>query len=151
MPKTSKATNKTTSKSESKSARKLKWTDTEDIAFKLIDAYPNKDPLKLRFTDLHKYVMEIDDFGDDPKKSNEKILEAIQMRWYEERQDMEDELGPLVASTDEDTLDEDDYRDDELAVPASAVGAELFDDEEDEDDEFGDGFQKDGEDEDDER
>lgn len=145
MPKTSKST-KSAPKAESKSTKKWKWTDTEDIAFRLIDLYPNQDPLRLRFTDLHKKVTDLKEFGDDPKKSNEKILEAIQMRWYEERQDMEDELGPLGANDDEDTLDEDDYRDDELADDAAAeikLDAEADDDEDE--DEFGDGFQEEGE------
>jgi len=95
--------------------QKLKWTDTEEIAFRLIDQYPSKDPLKVRFTDLHRYVTELDEFGDNPKKSTESLLEGIQMRWLEERRDMEDELGPVEDEGEEDdTLDEDDYRDDEM-------------------------------------
>lgn len=65
----------------------LKWNDAEDIALELVDAHPGTDPLKVRFTDLHKWVTELPDFEDDPKKSNEGILEAIQMAWYEEFQD----------------------------------------------------------------
>jgi FeS assembly protein IscX len=41
----------------------------------------------VRFTDLHKWITELDDFGDDPKGSNEGKLEAIQMAWYEEWQE----------------------------------------------------------------
>lgn len=67
--------------------RELKWTDTEEIALKLIEAHPDIDPLTVRFTDLHKWVMELDGFADDPKASNEKKLEAIQMAWYEEYQE----------------------------------------------------------------
>jgi FeS assembly protein IscX len=62
----------------------LKWTDTRDIAIALVDAHPDVDPLKIRFTDLHKWVMELDEFDDDPNRSGEKILEAIQMAWIEE-------------------------------------------------------------------
>ena len=62
----------------------IKWTDSLDIAIALDDKYPNIDPLTIRFTDLHAWVCELDDFNDDPDKSNEKILEAIQMLWMEE-------------------------------------------------------------------
>ncbi|MBT3548474.1 MAG: Fe-S cluster assembly protein IscX [Gammaproteobacteria bacterium] len=63
----------------------MKWTDSLDIAIALDDKYPNIDPLTIRFTDLHAWVCELDDFNDDPDKSNEKILEAIQMAWIEEK------------------------------------------------------------------
>ena len=63
---------------------KLKWTDAEEIAFALIDKFPDQDPLKLSFPKLHKLVIELEDFGDDPNASNEAKLEAIQMAWYEE-------------------------------------------------------------------
>jgi FeS assembly protein IscX len=67
--------------------RPLTWTSTEDIAIALADAHPEIDPLTVRFTDLHKWVMALDGFSDDPKNSNEKKLEAIQMAWNEEFQD----------------------------------------------------------------
>lgn len=63
----------------------LKWTDSRAIAEKLFDLYPNVDPLTLRFTDLHAKVCALDGFADDPKRSNEKVLEAIQMIWLDER------------------------------------------------------------------
>jgi FeS assembly protein IscX len=63
----------------------MKWTDTREIAFALFEKYPNQDPLKVRFTDLHKWVTELPGFDDDPKRSNEKILESIQMIWLDER------------------------------------------------------------------
>lgn len=121
--------------------QKLKWADTEDIVFRLIDEYPKMDPLKVRFTDLHKFVTGLPEFGDNPKKSSESILENIQMRWHEERQDLEDDLGPVEGGTidDDDDLDEDDYRDDEM-VEDKDVDANLDDD--DDEDEFGDGFQE---------
>jgi FeS assembly protein IscX len=62
----------------------MKWTDTLDIALALVDAYPDVDPQKVRFTDLARWVMEIDGFDDDPSRCGEKILEAIQMAWIEE-------------------------------------------------------------------
>ena len=61
------------------------WTDIHDIAIELEDKYPDVDVVNLRFTDLHKWVRELDGFDDDPNRSNEKILEAIQMAWLEER------------------------------------------------------------------
>ncbi|MCE2746826.1 MAG: Fe-S cluster assembly protein IscX [Pseudomonadota bacterium] len=63
----------------------MKWTDTLDIALELIDAHPDVDPQYIRFTDLHKWVCALPGFEDDPEKSNEKILEAIQMTWIEEQ------------------------------------------------------------------
>jgi len=66
---------------------KLNWTDIEDIALALCDKYPDQDPSFIRFTDLHKWITELDGFEDDPKKSNESKLEAIQMAWLEEFND----------------------------------------------------------------
>jgi len=65
----------------------LKWSDKEDIALALIERHPETDPLGVRFTDLHRWVTELDDFDDDPKASNEAKLEAIQMAWLEEYTD----------------------------------------------------------------
>ena len=65
----------------------LTWTTTEDIAIALADKFPDTDPLTVRFTDLHKWVTELPNFEGDPKDSNEKKLEAIQMAWHEEWQD----------------------------------------------------------------
>lgn len=65
----------------------MKWTDVEDIALALLENHPEIDPLTVRFTDLHKWVMDLPDFDDDAKNSNEKKLEAIQMAWYEEHKD----------------------------------------------------------------
>ncbi len=62
----------------------LKWTDTLDIAIELVDTHTDVDPQQVRFTDLHRWVTELPDFDDDPEKSNEKILEAIQMTWIDE-------------------------------------------------------------------
>jgi FeS assembly protein IscX len=64
--------------------QKLTWKDTDEIAYALIDAFPDQDPLKLSFPKLHKMVIALEDFGDDPEKSSESILESIQMAWYEE-------------------------------------------------------------------
>jgi len=57
----------------------MTWKDAEDIALALMDAHPEVDPLTVRFTDLHKWVVALPEFRDDPKNSNEGILEAIQM------------------------------------------------------------------------
>ena len=66
---------------------KLTWNDLEDIALALCDRFPDQDPSYIRFTDLHKWITELDEFGDDPKKSNEAKLEAIQMAWLDEYRD----------------------------------------------------------------
>lgn len=60
------------------------WRDTEDIGIALNETHPELDPLTVRFTDLHRYVLELPGFSDDAKASNEKILEAIQMAWLDE-------------------------------------------------------------------
>jgi len=65
----------------------MTWKDAEDIALALMEKYPETDPLTVRFTDLHKWVVALPGFADDPKGSNESILEAIQMKWHEEYQD----------------------------------------------------------------
>lgn len=65
----------------------LKWQDVEDIGLALLEAHPGVDPLTVRFTDLRRWVIELPGFGDGPARSNEKILEAIQMAWYEEWKD----------------------------------------------------------------
>lgn len=64
---------------------KLRWTDVRDIAIELEETHPDVDNVNLRFTDLRKWVMALPDFEDDPNKSSEKILEAIQMAWIDER------------------------------------------------------------------
>ena len=63
----------------------LKWIDTLEIAIALDEAHPDVHPQYVRFTDLHDWVCELEDFDDDPKHSGEKILEAIQMVWIEEK------------------------------------------------------------------
>jgi FeS assembly protein IscX len=65
----------------------LKWTDVLDIAIELDENHANVDPRTIRFTDLHRWVCAIENFNDNPERSNEKILEAIQMNWIEERED----------------------------------------------------------------
>ena len=63
----------------------MNWTDTLDIAIALDEAHPDIDPQWVRFTDLHDWVCALPEFDDDPERSNEKILEAIQMAWIDER------------------------------------------------------------------
>ncbi len=62
----------------------LNWTDTLDIAIELADTHTDVDPQYVRFTDLHSWVCALNEFDDDPNRSNEKILEAIQMAWIDE-------------------------------------------------------------------
>jgi len=62
----------------------LKWTDILDIAIELTEAHPDVDPLTIRFTDLQRWVTELEGFNDDPERGGEKILEAIQQAWIEE-------------------------------------------------------------------
>ena len=68
-------------------AREIMWTDAEEIGIQLQEKYPGLDPLTVRFTDLLKYVTQLEGFADDPTKSNEPKLEAIQMAWHEEYKD----------------------------------------------------------------
>ena len=62
---------------------KLTWDNYDEIAEGLLRAHPEQDPLKLSFPKLHKMVVELPEFGADPKGSNERLLETIQMSWYE--------------------------------------------------------------------
>ena len=64
----------------------MRWSDINDIAIELEEHYPDIDPKYIRFTDLHNWVITLEGFDDDPNHSNEKILEAIQMAWIEERE-----------------------------------------------------------------
>jgi FeS assembly protein IscX len=68
-------------------AREFTWNDAEEIGIRLQEKYPGLDPFTVRFTDLHKYVTGLEGFADDPAKSNEPKLEAIQMAWHEEYED----------------------------------------------------------------
>ena len=63
----------------------LKWIDSVEIAIGLDEAHPDVDPQYIRFTDLHEWVCALENFDDDPETSNERILEAIQMAWLDER------------------------------------------------------------------
>ncbi len=63
----------------------LKWTDSLEIAIALDETHPDVDPQYIRYTDLHAWVCALEEFEDEPDSSNEKILEAIQMAWLEER------------------------------------------------------------------
>ncbi len=62
----------------------MKWTDSREIAIALAERLPETDPKSIRFTDLHRWVLELPGFDDDPAHSGEKILEAIQMAWIDE-------------------------------------------------------------------
>lgn len=62
----------------------MNWTDTLEIAIALADANPDTDPTRLLFTDLHNMVLALPGFTGDPKRSGERILEAIQQAWIDE-------------------------------------------------------------------
>lgn len=62
----------------------MKWTDAQDIAIELYDQNPDLDPKTVRFTDMHKWICELEGFDDDPEKSNERILEGILLAWLDE-------------------------------------------------------------------
>lgn len=65
----------------------MKWSDVYDIAMDLADQHPDVDPQYVNFVDLHRWVCELEGFDDDPERSGEKILEAIQAAWIEEKAD----------------------------------------------------------------
>jgi len=67
------------------SGERIGWLDVQEIGFRLMEAHPEQDPLRVRFTELRDLVMALPGFAGDPKGCNEKILEAIQMAWVEER------------------------------------------------------------------
>ncbi len=69
----------------------LSWSDHENIALGLLEKFPDTDPLTIRFTDLKKWVTELNGFSDDPNSSNEAKLEAIQMAWHEEWKDAQED------------------------------------------------------------
>ncbi|GAB4465609.1 MAG: Fe-S cluster assembly protein IscX [Burkholderiaceae bacterium] len=62
----------------------MKWTDSLEIAIALAEKHPDVDPRSVNFVDLYRWVLELPGFTDDPKRSGEKILEAIQMAWIDE-------------------------------------------------------------------
>ena len=62
----------------------MKWIDSRDIAIALAEKYPDVDPERVNFVDLRAWVIDLDGFDDDPRRSGEKILEAIQSAWIEE-------------------------------------------------------------------
>ncbi|USD22453.1 Fe-S cluster assembly protein IscX [Microbulbifer variabilis] len=64
----------------------MKWTDTHDIAIELCEAHEDVDPLTVNFVDLRNWVMALPEFDDEPSRCGEKILEAIQAAWIEERE-----------------------------------------------------------------
>jgi FeS assembly protein IscX len=62
----------------------MKWIDVREIAIALVEKYPDIDPSKVRFVDLHNYVVDLAGFDDDHSRGGEKVLEAIQATWIEE-------------------------------------------------------------------
>ncbi len=65
----------------------LTWQNAREIGEALFERYDTLDPLTVRFTDLHKWVLDVEGFAGQPDGSSEKVLEAIQMAWYEEWKD----------------------------------------------------------------
>jgi FeS assembly protein IscX len=63
----------------------MRWGDIGQIAMRLEDLYPDRDNVNMRFTDLRQWIVALPEFDDDPNGCNEKILEAIQMAWLDER------------------------------------------------------------------
>lgn len=61
----------------------FKWDQAEEIAEVLAENHPGLNPLDVRFTDLRQWVIDLDEFEDDPEGSTESTLEAIQMAWNE--------------------------------------------------------------------
>lgn len=118
----------------------LSWSNTKELAFLLIDEHPQVDPNRLSLAALQEMVLNLPDFTDSKDGASNDILESLRERWYSERMDMEDELGPLRASEDEDEeLDEDAYRADRVAVD-DEEDDDSFEEEDDDDDEFDDGY-----------
>ena len=64
----------------------LKWTESLEIAIALDEAHPEADPVHINFVDLRSWILALDDFDDDPEHSGERILEAVQAAWIEERE-----------------------------------------------------------------
>jgi FeS assembly protein IscX len=65
----------------------LKWVDSLEIAIELDEAHPDVDPKSVNFVDLRQWILDLDDFDDDPEHSGERILEAVQLAWMEEKED----------------------------------------------------------------
>lgn len=119
-----------------KKSQTLGWSDTEELAFRLIDEHPDVDPTKLSPESVVELVLGLPDFGDRNKKPKLEVIEELQARWYEERADMEDELGPLQDMDIDEDLDEDEYRDDRLVEDSDEDDDSFsFDESYDEDDE----------------
>ena len=62
----------------------MRWTDVGEIAIALAETHPQVDPKTIRFTDLHRWVMALPGFADEPERAGERVLEAIQQAWIDE-------------------------------------------------------------------
>jgi FeS assembly protein IscX len=62
----------------------LTWTDSQELALALIEQHPDVDPIRLHFTELRQWILDLNEFNDDPKHCGEKVLEAVQMAWIDE-------------------------------------------------------------------
>lgn len=123
-----------------KKSEKLTWADQEELVFRLIDEYPEINPTKISADVLIDLVNRLSDFNEKSSQPKPADLEEIRAQWFEERSEMEDELGPMTeGSIDEESLDEDEYRDDRPVEESEEddLGFESYDeDDEDEEDEM---------------
>ena len=62
----------------------LRWSDSTEIAIELADLYPQYDPQQVRFTELRKMILALDNFDDDPDHCGERVLEAVMLAWIDE-------------------------------------------------------------------
>ena len=63
----------------------ISWTDSLEIAISLEEAHPDIDPVTINFVDLRELVMALEDFNESDTHCGEKVLEAIQMCWIDEK------------------------------------------------------------------
>jgi len=68
--------------------RTFHWLDVSRIAEELCDHHPALDPGAISFPRLRELVVALPGFAERPgHPSNERILEAIQQAWIDERTD----------------------------------------------------------------
>ncbi len=64
----------------------MNWTDIIDIAIELETLHPDIDPQWINFVDLRDKVVAIPGFVGTTDGCNERVLEAIQTAWIDERE-----------------------------------------------------------------
>lgn len=123
--------------SKSSSKGSTGWFNPKELVFLLIDRFPQANPKDLSANELVDMVEGLDQFDGGEAPDSDQIEELLE-RWYEERMEMEDELGPLRSSRPEEDLDEDDYREDRMVdevddEQSEVVGLDQYEDEDEED------------------